>query len=69
MGKSKFTFRVDTELLKKMKIKAITENMPLNELLERAFETYCIMQEMETFRIDENDVLFTEDLDDSEIPF
>lgn len=38
--KEKFTLRVEQEKLKEMKIRAIEENRPLNEVLIAAFNFY-----------------------------
>jgi len=40
MEKSKFTLRVDNEILKDMKIFAIRQNMPLNEMLIQCYDMY-----------------------------
>lgn len=40
MSKTKFTFRVEEDLLKEMKIFAIKSERPLNEILEDAFKDY-----------------------------
>lgn len=40
MEKAKFTLRVDTEILKEMKILAIRQNMPLNEMLLKCYDMY-----------------------------
>lgn len=38
--KKKYTTNIDEELLKEAKIKAIQENINLNDLLERLLRTY-----------------------------
>lgn len=40
MGKEKFTLRIDEELLKKIKIRAVEENRPLNLIIAELLKEY-----------------------------
>ena len=57
--KKKYTTNIDEELLKEAKIKAIQENVNLNDLIERLLRDYLNMRWLYVFRLFSMDYINT----------